>query len=306
MLYNLDMENKYDVIIIGAGPAGLSSAIYTARANLKTLIIEANSEGGKLVNISNIENYPGFKEISGYELANNLINQVKSLNVEIINNEVIKIEPNKVILNDKTQLETKSIIIATGSKERKLDLDKANEYIGKGISYCATCDGFFFRNKPVCVIAENTNALQESLYLANLASKVTMITRKDKLIGDEKTISTILNNEKIELLTNTTPINLIIKDDKLIGLTVKDDNDNQFDIDCLGIFPYISFNPSTDFLDQSILDEKGFVLIDKNCETAIKGIYAAGDCISKDLRQVVTACADGAIAASHIIKTIKK
>ena len=306
MLYNLDMENKYDVIIIGAGPAGLSSAIYTARANLKTLIIEANSEGGKLVNISNIENYPGFKEISGYELANNFINQVKSLNVEIINNEVIKIEPNKVVLNDKTQLKTKSIIIATGSKERKLDLDKANEYIGKGISYCATCDGFFFRNKPVCVIAENTNALQESLYLANLASKVTMITRKDKLIGDEKTISTILNNEKIELLTNTTPINLIIKDDKLIGLTVKDDNDNQFDIDCLGIFPYISFNPSTVFLDQSILDEKGFVVVDKNCETAIKGIYAAGDCISKDLRQVVTACADGAIAASHIIKTIKK
>ena len=306
MLYNLSMENIYDVIIVGGGPAGLSAGIYAARANLNTLIIEASSEGGKLVKISSIENYPGFKSISGFELANNLVEQAKEFNVEFVNNEVIKIIDHTVILKDKTKLQAKAIVIATGSKERKLDLEKANEFIGKGISYCATCDGFFFKNKPVCVIAENTNALQESLYLANLVSKVTMITKRDNLLGDQVIIDSILNNPRIELITNVYPTRLIIKDDKLVGLNIKDSDNVEREIECFGIFPYISFNPSTDFLDSTILNEKGFIVVDRNFETSISGIYAIGDCIEKDLRQVVTACADGAIAASSIIKTIKK
>ena len=137
---------------------------------------------------------------------------------------------------------------------------RANEFIGKGISYCATCDGFFFKNKPVCVIAENTNALQESLYLANLVSKVTMITKRDNLLGDQVIIDSILNNPKIELITNVYPTRLIIKDDKLVGLHIKDSDNVEREIECFGIFPYISFNPSTDFLDSTILNEKGFIV----------------------------------------------
>ena len=248
--------------------------------------------------------YPGFSAISGLELSTNLKQQALNFGAEFINGEVIKINNKQVILSNSDTYEAKAIIIATGSKERKLDLPQVKEFTGKGISYCATCDGFFFRNKPVCVIGDNNNALEESLYLANLASKVTFIIKKDKLSGDEVLINKVLNNDKIELINNATLNSLIIEDNRLVGLSIKQNNIDK-SIDCLGIFPYISFNPSTDFLDPSILDEKGFIKTNSDMSTTIDGIYAAGDCIQKDLRQVVTACADGAIAASSIIKYIK-
>ena len=304
MLYNLIMKNNYDVIIIGGGPAGLSAAIYTSRANLSVLVIEAESNGGKLSKIHSIENYPGIPMISGLELSNNLINHAKSYNAQILNGLVEKIEDHKVILSDKTEYTFKALIIATGSKERRLNLEHANEFTGRGISYCATCDGFFFRNKPVCVIGDNNNALEESLYLANLASKVTIVIKRDKLTGEEVLIDKILNNPKIEVITNSTPQSLLINDDKITGLTINKNSEN-ITIECLGIFPYISYNPSTDFIDPILVNDKGFIITDKDMKTKINGIYAAGDCIEKDLRQVVTACSDGAIAASSIIKYLK-
>lgn len=286
------MKEIYDLIIIGGGPAGLSAAIYARRANLNVLVIDY-SQTNKLSKIASIENYPGFVSISGFELDQNFKKQVAELDVTIKDEKVIKIESNSVQTIDNIY-ETKTILIATGSKQRKLDLPNALEYEGRGISYCATCDGFFFRNKPVIVIGDSSIAIEEAKYLSSLASKVTIISKNKNPI------------ENIETKTDSIPTSLVIKDNKLVGLCIK--NINTFEseeIECNGIFPYISFNPSTDFLDPNILDDKGYIKVNENMETTIQGLFAAGDCINKNLRQVVTACADGAVAATSIIKYLK-
>ena len=300
------MKDLYDLIIIGGGPAGLTAAIYARRANLNVLLIEESSNGGKLSKIDKIDNYPGIETISGFDLANQLINHAKKYGTEIINGKVIKIENKIVTLSDETSYEGKAILIATGSKQRKLDIENANDFEGKGISYCATCDGFFFRNKEVAVIGSNYQALEESLYLANLVSKLTIINRTDSFDADDTLIYSIKTNEKITVIYNSIPENLIIENGKIAGLTIKNLNDNKTNnISCVGIFPYISFNPGTDFVSKDILNDLGFIKTNPDMSTQIDGIYAAGDCIQKDLRQVVTACADGAIAATSIIKYIK-
>lgn len=300
------MNNIYDLIIIGGGPAGLSCAIYAARANLNVLIIEESQDGGKLSKISQIDNYPGIKSISGFELANQLVEHVKQYNVPIINSKVVRIDNKNVITSNNEIYSGKAILIATGSKQRKLDLENADKFEGNGISYCATCDGFFFRNKQVVVIGNNNQALQESLYLSSLVSKLIIVNRNEILNADDNLIDSVTNNEKITIINNAIATNLIINEEKITGLTIKDIKTNQnTNIECVGIFPYISFNPSTDFVDSSILDDKGYIITDVNMVTKIDGIFAAGDCIQKQLRQIVTACADGAIAASSIIKYIK-
>ena len=286
------MKQIYDLIIIGGGPAGLTAAIYARRANLDVLVIDYSSTN-KLSKIANIENYPGFTSISGFELDQNFKKQVTELNVEIKDEKVIKIDGHNVQTIENIY-EAKTILIATGSKQRKLDLPNSSEFEGKGISYCATCDGFFFRNKPVVVIGDSSIAIEEAKYLSSLASKVTIISKN----------STPINGFDIKI--NSIPTSLIIKDNKLVGISIKNtDNLESEDIECNGIFPYISFNPSTDFVDESIIDEKGYIKVDANMASSIPYIFAAGDCINKNLRQVVTACSDGAIAATSIIKYLK-
>ena len=298
--------NNYDVIIIGAGPAGLSAAIYAARANLKILVIEAEIPGGKIVNINEIENYPGYNTISGFDLAQKFINQAKQYNIEFKNAKVIKIEKGKVYLNNSDILDTKTILISTGSKQRKLDLDQADAYTGKGISYCATCDGFFFKNKEVCVLGDNKEALQEALYLSNLVSKLTIISKHKVIDSDLNLLEKIKKTNNIELKYNCQANKLLTANDRLIGLQIFNTQNNAYqDIKCSGIFPYIDFNPSTSFVNETLLDENGFIIVDENMKTKEEGIYAAGDCIKKNLRQVVTACSDGAIASSSIIKYLK-
>ena len=286
------MKQIYDLIIIGGGPAGLTAAIYARRANLDVLVIDYSSTN-KLSKIANIENYPGFTSISGFELDQNFKKQVTELNVEIKDEKVIKIDGHNVQTIENIY-EAKTILIATGSKQRKLDLPNSSEFEGKGISYCATCDGFFFRNKPVVVIGDSSIAIEEAKYLSSLASKVTIISKN----------STPINGFDTKI--NSIPTSLIIKDNKLVGISIKNtDNLESEDIECNGIFPYISFNPSTDFVDESIIDEKGYIKVDANMASSIPYIFAAGDCINKNLRQVVTACSDGAIAATTIIKYLK-
>ena len=286
------MKQIYDLIIIGGGPAGLTAAIYACRANLDVLVIDYSSTN-KLSKIANIENYPGFTSISGFELDQNFKKQVTELNVEIKDEKVIKIDGHNVQTIENIY-EAKTILIATGSKQRKLDLPNSSEFEGKGISYCATCDGFFFRNKPVVVIGDSSIAIEEAKYLSSLASKVTIISKN----------STPINGFDTKI--NSIPTSLIIKDNKLVGISIKNtDNLESEDIECNGIFPYISFNPSTDFVDESIIDEKGYIKVDANMASSIPYIFAAGDCINKKLRQVVTACSDGAIAATSIIKYLK-
>ena len=299
-----------DVIIIGGGPAGLTAAIYASRANLDVLIIESGVNGGKLSKTYEIENYPGIASISGLQLAQQLTEHSQKFGAQLIAGEVCKIEGSDyktVTLTNGDTYQAKGVIIATGTRERTLDLPRAEEFTGRGISYCAVCDGFFYRNKAIAIIGGGNSALEEALYLATLAAKVTIIIRRDVFRGDASVVDRVKANEKIEVITNHVPKELIIEDDKISGLLIADTRSNETKIvECKGIFPYIGADPCTEFVDESIKDDKGYIIVNEDMSTAIKGIYAAGDCIQKDLRQVVTACNDGAIAANSLSKLLKQ
>jgi len=307
--YNKAMNYLYDTIIIGGGPAGLTAAVYASRANLKTLIIEAGVTGGKLSKTYEIENYPGFKQISGLDLATNLGEHALSFGAEQISGQVTKIEKNKEFMitldNGQTYI-SKTIIVATGTKERTLNLPRSEEFTGRGISYCSVCDGFFYRKKPVVVIGGGNSALEESLYLSSIVAKVTIVIRRDVFRAEAKIVEKVLQNEKIEVIYNSLPDSLQIEDDKIVGLNIKNVNDGTVSlIEAAGIFPYIGADPCTDIMPKNILDENGYIIVNQDMSTSIVGLYAAGDVIKKDLRQVVTACNDGAIAANSIVKLLK-
>lgn len=304
------MEERYDVVIIGAGPAGLTAAIYASRANLEVLIIEAAVNGGKLSKTYEIENYPGYQSISGIELADQLTKHGQKFGAKLISGEVRKIEGEKektVTLADGRVFSAKAVIVATGTKERMLDLPRADEFTGRGISYCAVCDGFFYRNKEIAIIGGGNSALEEALYLASLASKVTIVVRRDVFRADAKVVDQVKANEKIEIITKHVPDALCIEEERICGLQIRDVETGETRVvPCKGIFPYIGADACTDFVDQKILDDHNYIITNNDMSTAIEGIYAAGDCIQKDLRQVVTACNDGAIAANSVIKYLKE
>ena len=298
-----------ELTIIGGGPAGLSALIYACRANLDVLLIEKESLGGKLIKIDNIENYPGFKQISGFDLANDFVEHTKSFNYETRYTDIKEIVDQKdykqIILDNDEIIDTKTIIIASGSKEKELELAHSREYTGKGISYCAVCDGFFYRKKDVVIIGGGNSALQEALYLSQLVNSLTILIRRDVFRADRLLVDKITQNEKIKVIKNVLPNKIIIEDDKLIGLEIKDKNNNLSIINCSGIFPYLGSIPNTSFLPKELLDEDGYIKVNKDKSTAIKGIYGAGDVTNTNLRQVVTACSDGALAANSVIKYLQ-
>ncbi len=301
----------YDCVIIGSGPAGLTAAIYCLRANLNILILEKETMGGKLSKTYKIENYPGFNEINGADLANHFIEQVKNLKADIKEGNVTNIKNSDnekdIILDTNEIIKTKTIIIATGTKEKTLDLPMANDYIGKGISYCAVCDGFFYRKKDVAIIGGGNSALEETLYLSSLVNKIYIIIRRNKFRADKSIVDKVLNNPKIEIIKEHLPEKLIVENDRIIGLEIKNVLNNKLSaINCSGIFPYIGSYPNTSFLPKEILDENSYIVVDKNMKTKIEGIYAAGDVTNKNLRQIVTATNDGAIAANSIINLLNK
>ena len=301
----------YDCVIIGSGPAGLTAAIYCLRANLNILILEKETMGGKLSKTYKIENYPGFNEINGADLANHFIEQVKNLKADIKEGNVTNIKNSDnekdIILDTNEIIKTKTIIIATGTKEKTLDLPMANDYIGKGISYCAVCDGFFYRKKDVAIIGGGNSALEEALYLSSLVNKIYIIIRRNEFRADKSIVDKVLNNPKIEIIKEHLPEKLIVENDKIIGLEIKNVLNNKLSaINCTGIFPYIGSHPNTSFLPKEILDENSYIVVDKNMKTKIEGIYAAGDVTNKNLRQIVTATNDGAIAANSIINLLNK
>ncbi len=298
------MDLQYDVIIIGCGPAGLAAAIYSTRANLKTLILEGETPGGKLTKTYEIDNYPGVDEVSGFELAMKMMNHAQRLGATIGYDKVVSIEDvgdSKLVntANGK-QYSARGIIVATGTKEKELDLPNAKELIGKGISYCAVCDGAFYRNKDVVVIGGGNSALEEALYLTTLVNKVNIVIRRDVFRADATVVEKVKNNPKINIITKAIPHEIKTSEGKVSGLVVKNVETSQLtEIACSGIFPYIGANPATDFLkDLGVLNENGYIIVNENMETSVKGIYGAGDCVVKDLRQVVTATNDGAIAAN--------
>lgn len=303
------MDKIYDVIIIGSGPAGLSAAIYCARGNLSCLVIEKEVYGGKLSKTYEIDNYPGVGRISGAELAQKYVDQVKSFNIEIITADICQIENKdtyKVIsaTNGKTYL-ARNVIVATGASENRLKLERADEFTGRGISYCAVCDGFFYRKKDVVIIGGGNSALEEALYLANLCKSVTIIIRRDVFRADRSVIDKVLSSDKIKVIYKSLPEKLIIEDDMLKGLVIRNVDDGSLSkVECAGIFPYIGQSANTSFLDKSLLDKNGYMIVNPDMSTSIEGIYGAGDVIVKGLRQVVTAANDGAIAANSIISKL--
>lgn len=302
----------YDVIIIGGGPAGLAAGLYAARGGLKTLICEEKVFGGQILMSYEVDNYPGFpKGISGMDLMDNFMKQAEKFGVET-NYEGIKGIEDKgktkdVILSNGTKLNTKTIIIAAGASANKLNCPGEKKFTGKGVSYCATCDGAFFRGKPVAVVGGGDSALEEALYLANLASKVYIIHRREQLRAVKVLQDRAFSNKKLEFIFNH--VVKEIQGDKFVNgvlvENVKTGELSRLDVD--GIFIYVGITPNTKFVEDIIeLNEDGYIIVNENMETNIPGIFAAGDIRVTPLRQVLTAAADGAIAASCAQKYIER
>ena len=295
----------YDIIIIGAGPAGLTAAIYALRANKKVLVLEAKTYGGQIVNASNIENYPGIKSISGFDFSTNLYNQVKDLGGEIKIETVININDKKEVTTNKDKYNTKAIIIATGSNNRKLNIDKEEDFIGKGVSYCATCDGAFYKDKDVMVVGGGNTALEDSLYLSNIVNKVYLVHRRDEFRGESKFVEEIKTKDNIELVLNST-IKSINGLDTLESVDVIDKDNNITNIKVNGLFIAIGQEPKNEIFKNIInIDSNGYIETNDGVHTNIDGIYVAGDCRNKDLRQLTTAVSDGSIAATTAINEMK-
>lgn len=298
----------YDIVIIGAGPAGLTAAIYALREEKKVVILEKETIGGKITSSSKVENYPGFKSISGMDLANNLYEQVIDLGGEINIEEVLSIENGKVkkVITDENTYETKSIIIASGSKYKTLNLDNEEDLIGNGISFCTVCDGSFYKNKNVCVVGGANSALNSALYLSKICNKVYLIVRGPKLKGDKKVIDDVLSVNNIEVLYNATVNEYVLDNDELVGVEVKSDEcEKKLDVE--GVFLAIGQSPEIDYLNDLIkVDENNYVLASEDCITNIDGIFVAGDVRKKEVRQLTTAVSDGTNAAINAINYLKE
>lgn len=301
------MERQVDLVVIGAGPAGLTAALYASRAGLKTMILESGAPGGKLVKTHQISNYPGVKTLAGTDLAMSMLEQATSFGAMYEYGDVEKVDADKkVYLSDGTVVEAKAVIVATGTKERLLNIPGEKENIGRGVSFCAVCDGAFFKDKDVVVIGGGNSALEESLYLTTFAKSVTIVIRRDVFRAEKQIQEQIEANEKIHIIKKHIPKEILSENGKVSGILLENvDTKETMTLNCQGIFPYVGQDPMSLCLEGlDVLDERGYVLVDKNMETKVKGIYAAGDVLQKDLRQVVTATNDGAIAAQHIFHEI--
>lgn len=294
----------YDCIIIGAGPAGMTSAIYLLRANKKVLLLESSSYGGQIINASNIENYPGYESISGFELATNMYNQVKKLGGEIKYEKVIRVNEDKTVVTNKDTYQATSVIIATGVQNKKLNLPNEKEFIGKGISYCATCDGNFFKNKIVAVNGGGNTALEDALYLSELAKEVYLIHRRDEFRGDNKYLDEIKAKDNIKLILNSNIIS-INGNERLESITIKNNSEEETTIEINGLFIAIGQEPKNEIFNNVVDLENGYIKTIDDVHTKTKGIYVAGDTRTKELRQLTTAVSDGSIAASIAIKEMK-
>ncbi len=296
----------FDIIIIGAGPAGLTSALYALRANKRVLILEAKSYGGQIINAEKIENYPGIELISGFDFATNLYNQVKKLGGEIKYETVVRVEEDKTVITNNNKYQAKAVIIATGTGNRKLNIAKERDFIGKGISYCATCDGNFYKNKVVAVNGGGNTALEDAIYLANIASKVYLIHRREEFRGENTYLDEIKTKNNIELILNSIVISLNGKD-KLESITIKDKNDKTQDIKVDGLFIAIGQEPKNEIFSNVVkINNYGYIESEDGVHTKTPGIYVAGDTKVKILRQLTTAVGDGSIAATVAIKEMKR
>jgi len=300
----------YDVIIIGGGPGGLTAGLYTSRSRFDTLLIEIGLLGGQMTTTELIENYPGFPQgITGEELSRLMEEQAKRFGMEVVSQEVVevKIEGDmKVIQANGTTYRCKALIICTGTEYRKLGVPGEKEFTGKGVSYCATCDGAFFKDSQIIVVGGGDSALTEALYLTKFVKELTIIHRRDALRGTKIYQERVFANPKIKLLWNS--VIQEIKGDSIVrSALIKNVKTGEVtEISIEGVFLFVGLSPRTQFLKGLVnLDEAGYIVTDENGETSVKGIFAAGDCRKKLLRQVATAVGDGAMVAFAVEKYLE-
>lgn len=293
---------EYDIIIIGAGPAGLSAGLYASRSKLNTLVLEKAVVGGQINTTLEVENYPGSENnTTGPELVEKMKEQCLNFGANIVLENVIKIEKKNNLFSvttNKNTYKSKSCILATGSHSRELGIPGEKEFKGMGVSYCATCDGFFYTNKEIAVVGGGDTALKEAIYLTKFAKKVSIIHRRDEFRANRSLVDRAKNNAKIEFILSSEAININGKD-MVESITIKDKKTNKtYDLKVDGVFMFIGFIPNTnEFKDLLSLDEKGYVNTNNLLESKTNGLFVAGDVRHKNLRQVITAASDGAICA---------
>ncbi|MFS3940764.1 thioredoxin-disulfide reductase [Bacillus subtilis] len=298
-------EKIYDVIIIGAGPAGMTAAVYTSRANLSTLMIERGIPGGQMANTEDVENYPGFESILGPELSNKMFEHAKKFGAEYAYGdikEVIDGKEYKVVKAGSKEYKARAVIIAAGAEYKKIGVPGEKELGGRGVSYCAVCDGAFFKGKELVVVGGGDSAVEEGVYLTRFASKVTIVHRRDKLRAQSILQARAFDNEKVDFLWNKTVKEIHEENGKVGNVTLVDTvtgEESEFKTD--GVFIYIGMLPlSKPFENLGITNEEGYIETNERMETKVEGIFAAGDIREKSLRQIVTATGDGSIAAQSV------
>lgn len=307
-------EKIYDVVIIGAGPAGMTAAVYTSRANLSTLMIERGIPGGQMASTEEVENYPGFDTILGPELSTKMFEHAKKFGAEYAYGDVTEIidgEEYKTIIAGKKQYKTRTIILSTGAEYKKMGVPGESELGGRGVSYCAVCDGAFFRNKNLIVVGGGDSAVEEGVYLTRFADKVTIVHRRDELRAQKILQDRAFANEKIDFIWNNTVKEINDAGGKVGSVTLVNTQDGtESTVEADGVFVYIGMLPLTKpFEALGILNDAGYIVTNEQMETAVPGIYAAGDVREKTLRQIVTATGDGSIAAQaaqHYIEELKE
>lgn len=298
------------VVIVGAGPAGITAAIYLKRGGIEPILIEKMMPGGKVSLTHKVDNYPGFSSIGGSDLANEFMNQLMANNIEIVFDEVTKITKLEDGFNVKTsynEYQVDAVIVATGTVERKLGIPGEKEFFAKGVSSCAVCDGGFFKGQPMAIIGGGNSALEEALYLSSITNKVYVVHRRNEFRADQILVDRIKKDDHIEILTPFIPLE--VKGDNMVSsLVLKNvETNEEKEISINAMFAYVGADANTSFIDiKGLLDDKGYIVVDSEMTTSIPGLFACGDCIKKNLRQVVTACGDGAIAAMSCVHYLNK
>ena len=298
----------YDTIIIGAGPAGMTAALYAARSNLKVALIEGGLPGGQMNNTSDIENYPGYANISGPELAEKMFEPLENLGVEHLYGFVKNIENHgdvKKVITDDEEFETRTVIVATGSKHRLLGVPGEEELNSRGVSYCAVCDGAFFRDQDLLVVGGGDSAVEEAIFLTQFAKTVTIVHRRDELRAQKVLQDRAFANEKINFIWDSV-VKEIKGENRVESVVIENVKTNQVTEHAFGgVFIYVGLDPVSDFTkDLQIQDESGWIVTDDHMKTSVAGVFAVGDVRQKDLRQVTTAVGDGAIAGQEAYKYI--
>lgn len=304
------MDTLYDVAIIGQGPAGMTAAIYAKRAGLKVLMFEYSAPGGKLVKTYEIDNWPGDPHVSGVDLALKMYTHVSELEIESeygLVTEILDGENKTLVLEDGRKFYAKAVIVASGTVENKMNIPGEEPMLGKGVSFCAVCDGAFYKEKRVIVIGGGNSALEEAVYLTQFAKEVLIIIRRDVFRADPVAIEHATHHPKIKILKKHIPVE-VISEQVVKGLKVRNVDTGEEHIEvCDGIFPYIGAKPSTSSLEKlGVLDEQGYLIVNEHMETSIPGLFGAGDVVVKPLRQIVTAVSDGAIAAQRVFHYLHK